>query len=212
MKHIITVLSIVFISSAAFAQRPGMPPGPPGSHPAHPMMPSAPALKASYPDSTAFNAAFKELLPLIRPTPNVKERAQDMLDRMSRMFKARGVDSVKAYDSVMKGIDPSMDEKILFTAYRAQFSAEEIKEMIPFFKSAVGKHYLEVENHLFGARNGEIDSYVRTTVNKIVMPMGKKPDTPPSMKPSDPNLTRPGTPGPPRIRMDSTTSNPPVKN
>ena len=170
---------------------------PPGSHPpAHPGMEMT-VLKSSYPDSTAFNAAFKELLPLIRPTPTIKERAETMIGHMGHMFQARGIDSAKAYDSVMKNIDPAMDEKLLFNAYRAQFSAEELKSMIPFFKTAAGKHYLEVEAHLVSARTSEIEMYVNRTVNKTVMPMGKQMEMPPSLRTGAPPTAHPGMTPPP---------------
>ncbi len=158
----------------------------------------APTLK-SYPDSTAFNAAFKELLPLIKPSPGIKERAESDLSHMGRMMQARGIDSAKAHDTVMMKIDQNMDEKILYNAYRSQFSAQELQSMVPFFKTPAGKHYLEVESHLVSARNGEIDQYVRSTVQRIVTPMGKpmgKPvETPNGMKPNIPG--RPGMPPPP---------------
>jgi Uncharacterized protein conserved in bacteria (DUF2059) len=199
MKHIVTFLSVLLMASAAFAQTPGMPPPmQPGAHPMHTPVPmEATVLKSSYPDSTAFNAAFKELFLLIRPTPNVKERVETMFSHISRGFQVRGIDSAKAYDSVMREVDFSKDEKILFAAYRAQFSAEEIKSMIPFFKSSAGKHYLEVEGHLVNARNGEIDRYVNQTVNEITRPMGKQPQpSPPMRKPLAPNMGQPGMPLP----------------
>jgi hypothetical protein len=218
MKNIVTFLSFLFIVSTASAQMtipppgthpvppPGMPPGgaPPGQIP--PMQQQM--LKSSYPDSTAFNAAFKELFPLIRPTPTIKERAETMLGHMGHLFQARQIDSAKAYDSVMKVIDHSMDEKILFNAYRLQFTAEELKSMIAFFKTPAGKHYLEVESRLVSARNGEIDQYVNKTVNRTVMPMGKQPETPPSMRGGAPgSMGHPGMPPAP-----PTPPTPPSKN
>lgn len=197
MKHLFVIFSLLLITSVASAQPLGSrPPIPPSSHPL-PLPNDLPKLKDSYPDSVAFNATFKELLPLIRPMPTIRERAQTMVSHMGNMFRSRGIDSVKAYDSVMKGIDPNMDEKILFTAYRAEFSAEELKSMIPFFKTPAGKHYLEVENHLTTARNGQIDIYISRTVNKIVVPMGKQMDMPPSLHPGGPGMGHSGIVPPP---------------
>jgi Uncharacterized protein conserved in bacteria (DUF2059) len=216
MKNIVIVLSFLLMASGAFAQTPGgvppgMPPGMPppmsgGAHIPHPPMETT-VLKSSYPDSTAFNAAFKELYAIIKPTPTIKERTETMMEHMSHMFQARGIDSVAAYDSVMKAVDFNKDEKILFTAYRAQFSAEEIKAMIPFFKTPTGKHYLEVETHLVTARNTEINQYVNQTVNNAVRPLSKGVMTPPSMRGNAPGMGQPGTP-----RPDQQPPPVPVKN
>src|ERR1700733_7068311 len=145
------VLSVLLFASSAFAQQPGMPPQMGGGR----MMGAPPMEKkpyVAYADSVQFKAQFKELLPLIRPTPTVQERAEKMFARMAPMFKTRGVDSAKAYDTVMKSIDKSKDEEILFDAYREAFSAEELKTVTTFFKSPAGKHYLEVEGKLSDAR------------------------------------------------------------
>src|ERR1019366_7778576 len=163
MKHIVTLFILLIMASSATAQtmQPMQPPMPPGTHPGHPPMETtAPVLKASYPDSVKFTAAFNELYPLIRTTPNIKERAESMVNHMGRTFQTRGLDSAKVLDSVMNAIDQYKDEKLLFAAYRAQFSAEDLKSMILFFKTPAGKHYLEIESQLFNARNGEIDRYV----------------------------------------------------
>ncbi len=207
MKNIVTFLSFLFIVSTASAQiktpPPGTPPMPPPGMPppgGHMGEPPTPMLKSSYPDSTAFNAEFKELFQIIKPTPSIKERAEAMLGRMGHLFQVRQIDSVKAYDSVMKVLDHNMDEKILFNAYRAQFTAEELKTMIPFFKTPTGKHYLEVEPHLIAARNGEIDQYVNKTVNRTVMPMGKQPETPPSMRGGAPGSMGMPPPPPPPVQ------------
>ena len=126
----------------------------------------------TYKDSVQFKKEFKELYPLIKPTPNVRERTETAFERMSRSFKPRGIDSAKAYDSVMKHLDPTMDEKILFDAYRAEFSAEELKSLVAFFKTPAGKHYLEVQPRLLAA-HGQIDQYVMHTINQVIMPMSK---------------------------------------
>jgi hypothetical protein len=102
------------------------------------------------------------------------------------------VDSAKAYDSVMKNLNPEMDKDILFKTYRAQFSAAELKPMIAFFKTPAGKHYLEVESKLFSARALDIDQYVRAAVQRIIGPMGKQLETPPSFKGNAPGMGRPG--------------------
>jgi uncharacterized protein DUF2059 len=163
----------------------------------------AAVLKSSYPDSTAFNAAFKELYQFIKTTPSVKERAENMLGQMGHLLQTRGIDSVAAYDSVMKNIDAQQDEKLLFIAYRAKFTAEELKPFITFFKTSAGKHYLEEESYLYSARSGEVDQYVRGEVHRILSTMGKPMETPPSMRQA-PGMGQPGMPPQPPP--------PPIKN
>ncbi|SRR5581483_2032596 len=142
------------------------------------MAPPSNAHHEVYKDSAQFKAAFKELYPLIKPTPNVRERTQMMFERMSRMFKARDIDSAAAYDSVMKALDPNMDEKLLFDAYRAQFSAEELKALTAFFKTPAGKHYLEVGSRLQMASGSELDQYISRTIAMAIRPMMKLPEHP----------------------------------
>ncbi len=214
MKNITIVLSLFLMVSTASAQTPpGSPPMPPAIHPGHPGMETMTALKSSYPDSAAFQTEFNELYVLIKPTPDIQERTETSLRRMSQRFKAQSIDSATAYDSVKKAIDPSMDQKILFNAYRSQFSAEDLKTIVVFFKTPAGKHYLEVENKLFPARNSEIDQYVGRTINKIVMPMGKPPTPRPGMgrpgmlpPPNQPGMPPPNQPAPP------TPPTPPTKD
>jgi hypothetical protein len=186
MKYYLVLFTVFFIASTALAQGPGTPPmmPPPGGQR---MMPHQTRPDTAYADSVQFNATFKELYPLIRPTPNVQERAEATYTRMLRMFKQRGVDSAKGYDSAMAAIDKSKDQKILFKAYREAFSAEELKAMVTFFKTPAGKHYLEVESKLVDARSKAIDQYVNQTINMAVAPMEK----PMERKP------RPGMPGAP---------------
>gem|GEM_PF-3118210 len=184
MKYTFSLLFVCFLTSMALAQ-PGM----------MPMRDAQPPVKhGPFKDSVEFKTEFNALYPLIRPTPNVRERAQVMLTRMSPMFKSRGMDSARAYDSAMKSLDLSMDEKILFDAYRAEFSAEELKSLAAFFKTPAGKHYLEVEPRLVNARTTEIDQYIARTVYHSLMPM-----MPPSqgmphhrgMIPPNPNIAPP---------------------
>src|SRR5665213_2221018 len=168
MKYLLSLL-ILFTASFAVA-KPGMMPMRNFHAPAAPHGP--------YKDSVQFKAAFEELYPYIRPTPNVKERAKTMLGRMGPMLRARGIDSAIAYDTAMKAIDPTMDKQILFDAYRAEFSAEELKPLTTFFKTPAGKHYLEVEDRVSPARNGEIDRSIAQTIYHAIQPM-MKPMQPP---------------------------------
>lgn len=124
-----------------------------------------------YKDSVEFNKAFAELYPLIRPTPNVRESAETMIARMAPMFRARGIDSAKAYDTAMKAIDPTMDRTILFNAFRAEFSAEEMRSLVAFFKTPVGQHYLEVEPPILMARTREIQEGIAQTIYRSLEPM-----------------------------------------
>ena len=193
MKTIVLILVLSSVCTISRAQSGGLgtgtPPVPPGMHPPHPGMQTTRSVK-TYPDSVEFKKEFAELYPLIKPVPGVKERAETQFERMSRMFKSRGIDSAKAYDSVMKEIDPKKDEEILFDTYRADFSAEELKGLVTFFKTPVGKHYLEVEQHLIMARS-EVDSYVGRTVQHIIGTMAKPVETPAGLPQGRPGM-RPG--------------------
>ncbi len=127
-----------------------------------------------YKDSAEFNKVFAELYPLIKPTPNPRERAEAMLSHLGMQFRARGIDSAKAYDTAMKAIDPNMDREILYDAYRKEFTAQELKSLVNFFKMPVGTHYLEVEGSLFAARNSMIQEAVARKVFEAIMPMMTK--------------------------------------
>ena len=167
MKYLFILTSVLFLTSAASAQvrRPmgNLPPGRTLGHES----------TERYADSAAFEEAFKELYPLIKPTPTIRERTEIMFDRMVRMYKARGVDSAAAHDSVMKVIDPEMDRKLIYDVYRGAFTAKEISALATFFKSPVGKHYLEVEDRIVEGRTRMIEQYVTRTISSTVMPMEK---------------------------------------
>jgi hypothetical protein len=119
----------------------------------------------------------------------IRQRAETEFQRMCRTFKARGVDSLEAYQKVMTSIDPTMDEQILYNAYRAEFTADDIKALTVFFKSPTGKHYLEAESKIQPARAGMIDAYVRRTVGSVISPMMK-----PVERRTTPGAARPGMP------------------
>ena len=201
MKYFIAILFLSFLSSASYSQKPK-----PAAGSAAMGYPVTPAVKSTekYSDSVQFKAEFKELYGLIKASPTVDERTEKIFGSMARMFKARGVDSGEAYSSVMKTIDKSMDEKILYDEYRKDFSAEELKPMIVFFKTPAGRHYLEVEGSLSSARGQAIDGYVRRTIMSAVTPMMKPVEAPPRAPGAmnRPNLppsaggvvTRPGLP------------------
>ncbi|HEY3873957.1 MAG TPA: DUF2059 domain-containing protein [Candidatus Kapabacteria bacterium] len=195
MKTIVPVFLFLAVAATSFAQSQVMAPpmrpmsGRPGGAPF-----GAPHLQKSYSDSTEFASAFKQLFPLVKPEPTVHERAERMLQQQSRSFKARGIDSAKAYDSVMKVVNSKMDSIIIFDAYREEFTAKELKPLVEFFKSAAGKHYLEVEQHIVAARTMAIDNYVSREVQRTLNMMGKRMEMPvgthPGMKPG----MRPGMP------------------
>jgi len=130
-------------------------------------------VKPVYADSVQFNKAFAALYPLLKPTPTITERAEITFSRMGRMLKARGVDSTAAHDSLLKALDPTMDRKILFDTYRSAFTAKELESLVAFFKTPVGKHYLEIENRLLDARSHSLDQYVQRTISMTVVPLEK---------------------------------------
>jgi hypothetical protein len=197
MKYLASILILSGVTALGHAQMtkdPGAIKLPPGRS-----VQREPAAMKGYSDSAKFVAAFKELYPSIKQTPGIRERAEQSFQQMSRMFKARGVDSAAAYDSVMKKIDPGMDEKLMFDAYRKEFTADEIKSLTTFVKSPIGKHYLEVEGRLSAARN-QTSSYIQRTIQSTIQPM-MKPIERPAARPGQPGAPgmpgRPGQPGMP---------------
>src|ERR1041385_4725830 len=123
-------------------------------------------------DSAKLKAAFKELYPLIRPVQTIKEHAESSLLTRERMFKMQGVDSAKAHDSVMAVLDPTMDEKLYFDTYAANFTPEEMKALATFFKAPGGRHFLEVEPRL-GTARAQVDQYINRTITIVTNPMRK---------------------------------------
>jgi len=190
MKYFLPFLFVCFLTSMALALSANAQPG---------MMPMrnfhAPVTHGPYKDSVEFKTEFDVLYPLIRSTPNVRERAAMMFARMAPMLKARGIDSAKAYDTAMKAIDPMMDKTMLFEAYRAEFSADELKPLAAFFKTPAGKHYLEVEPQLAAARNGDLDRYIARTMYTSILPMMKPmPPRPEGVMPPAPPPSKKETP------------------
>jgi hypothetical protein len=159
-------------------------------------------------DTAKLKAAFKELYPLIRPTPSIKERTEQALHRMDRMFKMQGVDSAKAWDSVMKAINPSQDEEILYNVYSENFTPEELKSLATFFKTPTGKHYLEVDQRLSAAHQ-QTEQYIMRTINMVTAPMRKPTERRPPGAPGAPNV--PGAPGRPHPGMHPGQGQPPVQ-
>jgi len=148
--------------------------------------------KKSYPDSTKFNATFHELYAAIKAPSSVHDRFMLQWNRMWRMFKARGLDSLIAYDSITHVLDTNMDYKILYNEYRDQFSAEELQAVTQFVKSPAGKKYLEAEPRLIAARTGAVDQYVRSTITNVTTPMMMVKGLPQS--PHQPGMPQPGVP------------------
>ncbi|MDP4200225.1 MAG: DUF2059 domain-containing protein [Bacteroidota bacterium] len=186
MKYLLSIVLVLLLASSAMAQKPKAP-----KEKLAPGRTAATEEKAPpQSDSVKFKAAFKELYPLIRVTPTIKERAEAQLQRMSRMFKMQGIDSAHAVDSVMLALNPNEDETILFNAYRENFTADELKSLVAFFKTPSGKHYLEIEPRLVGARSGQIEQYIQRTINTVIMPMRKPMQRPPGMGPGGPGGMR----------------------
>jgi len=129
-----------------------------------------PSNQKSYADSAAFQKAFAELFPLIRPQATIKDRTMQNFAMNSRRLDLTSQDSLRLLDSVLKTIDASRDEQILFASYRAVFTAEEIKGLAAFLKTPAGKHFLEVEPRLMQARTSEIERYISGVVSKALMP------------------------------------------
>lgn len=180
MKYLLTFLFLSLGTVQAVSQTKA-----PAAHP------STVTHEVTKADSAKLKAAFKELFPLIRPTPTVKERAEMNLKRMSRMFTMQGIDSAKAHDSVMAAINPNEDEVLLYNAYAENFSPDELKSLATFFKTPAGKHYLEVEQRLINGRQ-QVEQYINRTISMVTAPM---------RKPTERKPGAPGAPGmPPRMR------------
>lgn len=187
MKYLILALSL-FVGTSAIAQDQPAPekrkptkerPAPPsGTQPGRTMKPSRGKMQVSYADSTEFKAAFTELYAIIKPKVTIEERAKKIFDQNVRSFARTGVDSAKAYEAVMKAVDPNLDYEMIFSTYRASLSAEELRGWITFIKTPAGKKILEVGDRLLAADDKLIDSQVRRSVNTAIAPLRQpKPKT-----------------------------------
>jgi hypothetical protein len=187
MKYFILALSL-FVGSSAMAQDQPAPekrkptkerPAPPaGAGPGRTMKPSRGKLQLSYADSTEFKAAFAELYAIIKPKVTIEERAQKIFDQNVRSFARTGVDSAKAYEAVMKAVDPKLDHEMIFATYRANLTAQELRDWVAFIKTPTGKKILEVGDRILAADDKLIDSQVRRSVNTAIAPLRQaKPKT-----------------------------------
>jgi hypothetical protein len=189
IKYLVLALSL-FVGTSAMAQEDQAAPKsrkptkehsarPEGGEPGRTMKPSRGAgkLAASYADSTEFNKAFDDLYMIIKPTVTVQERADKIFMSQTRSFTRTGVDSAKAYEAVMKAIDPTLDRQLIYSAYRAQLTAEELRGWIAFLKTPAGKKILEVGDKLLAADDRLIESQVRRAVNTAIAPL-RQPKTP----------------------------------
>lgn len=162
--------------------------------PGHSLVPSKQLTAKSYADSAAFEKAFKDLFTEIKPEVTIKEKTEALFKRNIIGLKLNSADSSKLFDSILRLVDQKRDEQILHDAYRANFSAEELKSLTTFFKTSAGKQYLKSELRLMNARLSEADNYVNGIVNRGIMPY-RIAQRPPS-KPQAPGAT-PGAPGTP---------------
>src|SRR5438876_1170564 len=114
MKHLICVLTISIIATVAVATAYAQKPKAGGLAPGRTMEAgkAAEGTPGTHADSVKFQTAFKELYSLIKPVPSVTERADLAFKQMSRGFKQQGIDSAKAFDSVMATVDKTEDERI----------------------------------------------------------------------------------------------------
>jgi hypothetical protein len=181
----------MLLSTAAMAQErsgavvrpmepPPLPPGPDGNPhvPGRALLnPSQPVLAKHYADSAAFDALFPKLYVHLKPTMSIRERVDKQFKQLSRMFKARGIDSAEAYGKVMKELDTNADRETIYRTYRANLSAEEVKAYLAFVSTPAGKHILEVQPKLMSA-NLELDQYIHRAVGIVITPM-QRPLTPP---------------------------------
>lgn len=164
------------------------------------MRASRSALAASYADSAEFNKAFVELYSIIKPKVSIQERTDKIFTSMARSFDRTGVDSVKAYEAVMKGVDPKLDHELIYTTYRSQLTAEELKGWIAFLKTPAGKKVLAVGEKLLAADDKQIDSQVRRNVNTAIAPL---------RQPRSPRAQRENLRGPARKLEDAATESAP---
>jgi hypothetical protein len=186
-RFLILALSVAALSTSAFAQdkkadkKPEKKPA--GSPAGRSMKPSKELmLKDSYADSTEFKKAFDELYAIIKPEESVMQKTDRIFLQQSRTFERAGIDSAKAYDLVVKAVDPKMDREIIYTTYRALLTAEELKGFVAFAKTQPGKKFLEVGNRLLGAADTKIDQTIRKTISNTIAPLRQ-----PVKKASKPN-------------------------
>jgi hypothetical protein len=182
MKYLILALGL-FVGTSAIAQEQQASPKskptkerpakPEGGEPGRTMKASRGSgkLAATYADSTEFNKAFDELYAIIKPTVTVKDRAEKIFLSQTRTFARTGVDSAKAYEAVMKAVDPKLDHQLIYTTYRAQLTAEELRGWVSFLKTPAGKKILEVGEKLLAADDRLIESQVRRSVNTAIAPL-----------------------------------------
>jgi hypothetical protein len=172
-----TIVITVAVATNVLAQ-PGKPVGraPSGEAAAGRTAQPAPALVI--PDSAAFMAAFNSLWPLVQPEITVRERVEKRFKRSLKNLKARGVDTTAAHDSLMASIDTTVDYALMRTALvRAKFTTEDVRALATFYRSAVGRKYLEAQQAITDARSVEVDRYVQRLFNSVVTPLMRPKET-----------------------------------
>jgi hypothetical protein len=188
MKYFILALSLMVGTSALAQEQPAAPKtrksakertAPEGGEPGRTMKPSRGSgkLAESYADSTEFNKAFLELYTIIKPKVTIEERAQKAFAQSSRSFARTGVDSAMAYEAVMKTVNPKLDYELIYTTYRSQLTADELKGWVAFLKTPAGKKILDVGDKLLDADDKLIETQVRRSINTAIAPL-RKPKTP----------------------------------
>ena len=166
----------------------------------------------SYPDSVEFKALWKQLYPIIRPTKSVRERFDGFFKSPGNLhnLKMHQVDSAEAYKNCVAALDTTMLEQSYFNLWRKDFTAAELKQIVPFIKTEAGKHFMDVAPSLTSGTSSQVDGYVRRTMMSTITPMQKPLPTP---DPNDPatrprtmmrdSLGRPIPQGSPKIMRDS---------
>lgn len=187
MSRLFLLFAITFsvaIASAASAQ-PRKPIGRAPSGESEAGRTAMPERALLIPDSAAFNAAFNTLWPLVQPEVTVRERVQKRFKRTIRNLKTRGVDTVAAYTALMQNVDTSVEYNLLRTAFaRAKFTPEDLRSLATFYKSPVGRKYLDAQSSIADARSSEIDRYVQRLFNSVITPMMKPKEAKPMQMPA----------------------------
>lgn len=182
MKTALVILFLALFCTATYAQDKPAAPRQDRSAPGGRSLKSSRELQLepSYKDSAEFQKIFQELYPAIAPEKPLTTRVEKLFLQQSRGFSRQGIDSTKAYEEVMKAIDPKLDSQVIFKTFRALLTAEELRAYKEFMASPLGKKLEQVGPRLFNAATSEVDAHMRRIVMQTLAPLRKPVGTPAS--------------------------------